>query len=117
MFGFAGNVSSDLYQIYGRSTYSQASTTPSASFKGTFGCIFGANNLAPLANSPNLYSALYPYVSTCPPKVYLPAHDGVDAHCPSLASFSDSHGDLKTVVGESLTARHREPETDTQSLS
>ena len=53
-------------QIYNRTAKGVVASAYSASFKGSFGCITGGNQMADLSSSPDLYTALYPYVSTCP---------------------------------------------------
>ncbi|WIA34144.1 hypothetical protein OEZ86_012508 [Tetradesmus obliquus] len=98
-----GEVSQDSIQIYALPTETDIATTPTLSFKGTFGCITRANDLTTLKTSTTstatLYDELLQYVNTCPPPVFAPANCttdtgtpatcsyGINATCPSLASW------------------------------
>lgn len=111
-----GEVSQDSIQIYALPTETDIATTPTLSFKGTFGCITRANDLTTLKTSTTstatLYDELLQYVNTCPPPVFAPANCttdtgtpatcsyGINATCPSLASWDGpptTAGELQLV--------------------
>jgi hypothetical protein len=85
--------------MYGTTGPSTIAPVPAATFKGNFGCKNGANNLTGLINSPNLYEALLPYVTTCPVPKY--KHKSINATCPVVSTLSPggpvtSFGEIKT---------------------
>ncbi|WIA13989.1 hypothetical protein OEZ85_002552 [Tetradesmus obliquus] len=86
-----GEVSQDSIQIYALPTETEIATTPTLSFKGTFGCITRANDLTTLKTSTTstatLYDELLQYVNTCPPPVFAPANCTTDTGTPATCSY------------------------------